>query len=465
MKINKKLISFLFLFLISFFLRVYRIDHYISFHQDQVRDLFFIKNHFQEKTIPLLGPKASVGDFFLPPFWYYLMSLSYLISPSPLSPALLVATINSFVPPIFFLFLGRFFSKRISFLSGLLLAVSPLAIDYSRFAWNPNPIPLFSLLTFYCLYEILFCQSSPKKKEIIFFIFGTISANLTFQLHYQGTIIFLFFFLILLIKKKFDLIKIFVYLTINFLLILPLIIYEITNQFSNIKGVISFFSASQRTNFEFFGLPFYLRFLLNDFSKFISELIFFKNHSLGYLGLVFFTAGLVSFCFRWLSLTPQERLLVVFLIFSLFFLFIYKNSLINFYLLFLIPSMVAFLSLYFLKISKKLFPLLMLVLIIINLFHSPAFGPYDNTYLWLVNVAKTISSTQDYCLEYDLFEETFLEDKLRYLFLIQKNEESPSRCRNKFYICHREKCQLKKYSQIKKIPFSQTDYVQVFKVN
>jgi hypothetical protein len=84
------IVFILLIFFLGFFLRIYRLDEFISFHQDQVRDLLYVKDHFEKKQMILLGPKASVGDFYLPPFWYYLMSFAYLFSKSPISPAILV---------------------------------------------------------------------------------------------------------------------------------------------------------------------------------------------------------------------------------------------------------------------------------------------------------------------------------------------------------------------------------------
>ena len=76
-KNKKEAFIILGLFFLAFFLRIYKLPAFLSYHQDQVRDLLFIKSHFDKKTIFLLGPKASIGNFYLPPFWYYLMALSY----------------------------------------------------------------------------------------------------------------------------------------------------------------------------------------------------------------------------------------------------------------------------------------------------------------------------------------------------------------------------------------------------
>ncbi len=421
----KKVIKIiLWLFFISLFLRVFRLPYYISYHQDQVRDLYYIKEYFEQGKLILLGPKASVGNFFLPPFWYYLMSFAYLFSKSPLAPAFLTAVLSSVTAVVIFLFVKKFFSESLGFIAAVLYAVSPLSIEYSRFAWNPNPIPLFTILTFYFLYGFLF-----EKKEK-YFIYATVVANLAFQLHYQGLIVFIFYFLVVLFSKKFNFKRFFLYLVLNFILVLPFIIYEVQNNFKNTAGIINFLIASQSTvKLKFFGVPFFIKFIINDFSFFLARVMFFKNQLLGYLALsVFFiTLGL-----RTLLIKKQgryEKPLFFFLIFSLIMLFFYKNSLIDFYLLFLIPIIIIYFVLVFRKIiGEKLTLGIFFVLILINLFQSPAFGAYDKSFLWIRESIKKITIQKQYCISYSIFSQNFIESKYRYMITIAKNKPVYENC-------------------------------------
>jgi len=411
------IVFILLIFFLGFFLRIYRLHEFISFHQDQVRDLLYIKDHFEKKQMILLGPKASVGDFYLPPFWYYLMSFAYLFSPSPLSPAVLVALINSLTVFLFY-FLGKsFFDKKVALVSSFIFAISPFSIEYSRFAWNPNPIILFSFLTFYFLLSYL------KKESLNDFILGTVAANLSLQLHYQGFIIFSFYFLTILFFKKINLKKFIIYLVINLLLILPFIIFEIKNHFPNILGIINFIINNQtKNNLKLFGIPFFVKFILFDFSSFISRTLFFKNLILGYLGLAIIFFLMIK---NFFSKKQETKILNYFFIFSFFMFFIYKNSLIDFYLLFLVPFLILYFVIFlkdFLK-NNFLFTTVVFILIFLNLVNSPVFGRFDNTYLWLERSVKTVTKEKNFCVFYDIFPQTFIEDKLRYFFSIEKNKE------------------------------------------
>ena len=432
-KLINKFLSFItvWLFFISLILRVFHLSYFISYHQDQVRDLFYIKENFEKGSVILLGPKASVGNFFLPPFWYYLMSAAYIFSKSPLSSAILTALLSSIASIVIFLFMKKFFDQKLAFLAATLYAVSPLSIEYSRFAWNPNPIPLFVILTFYFLYEFLYnLPAGRQEKREYFFIYGTIASNLAFQLHYQGLVIFIFYFLVILFSKKFNLKRFCQYIFINLILLLPFIIYEAQNNFKNTTGIINFLIASQTTaKLKFFGIPFFIKFILRDFSFFIGRVLFFKNQILGYIGLIIF---LISLGIKILTIKKQEKHekpIIFFLIFSFIMLFFYKNSLIDFYLLFLIPIIIIYFVLIIKKtVGEKLALGIFFVLILVNISLSPAFGAYDKTFLWIKESIKKITNQKQYCVNYSIFPQNFIESKYRYMMSIAKNKPVYKNC-------------------------------------
>lgn len=448
---RQQLIIIFWLFFISLFLRSFLLSHYISFHQDQVRDLFYIKEHFEEKKLILLGPKASVGDFYLPPFWYYLMSFSYLFSKSPLSPAFLTALFGALTSVFIYIFVKKYFDKQLAFIASLLYSVSPLAIEYSRFAWNPNPIPFFVILTFYFLYQFLI--DNDKKS----FYFGIITSNLVLQLHYQGLVIFIFYFLAIIISKKFNLKKFIQYILINLILVFPFIIYEFQNNFRNTLGIINFLIQSQSlTKLKLFGIPFFIKFIIFDFSSFLGKLLFFKNQILGYLSLLILFISIIINLFKFNKISQKLKILSLFLIFSFLMLFFYKNSLIDFYLLFLIPIIIVYFILIFKNLfGKKTTVLFFFFIILINLIKSPAFGAYDKAYLWLNKSIKIISSEKDYCLSYNIFPQNFIENKHRYMMTLVKNQPVYKNCdfimsfrcdkkvKTGYYLCEKAICQQK----------------------
>ena len=65
------LLSLILLF--SAFLRLYKIEDYMTFLGDQGRDVLIVYN-ILHGHLTLLGPTSSVGGFFLGPFYYYFMA-------------------------------------------------------------------------------------------------------------------------------------------------------------------------------------------------------------------------------------------------------------------------------------------------------------------------------------------------------------------------------------------------------
>ena len=458
-KNNQRIIFIVWVILLAFFLRVFRLPDFISYHQDQVRDLFYVQNHFQQGQMILLGPKASVGDFFLPPFWYYIMGFAYLFSSSPLAPAFAVVVFGTLTTLFIYLFCEKFIDNKVAVFSSLLYSVSPLSIDYSRFAWNPNPIPFFTMATFYFLYIYI----HKHKQKNYGLILGAITANLALQLHYQGMVVLAFFFLALIISKKLSIKQFIKLIIINLILFLPFFIHEFGHRFENTKGILDFlFKTQSGSTLKIFGIPFFIKFILRDFSAFIGSTIFFKNQILGFTGLIILGFSLVFVK----SKAPSTRLLKFFLIFSFIMLFFYKNSLINFYLLFLIPVIIIYLTI----IINNFFPeritnLIFFLVILLNLYFSPTFVKNNSAYVAIKNAVDIIAKNEKYCPSYRIFDQNYIKSKYQYLFSINKNKpvnfncdlttylQSNPKVKNSFYVCEAPLCpyEFVNFSQFREI--------------
>jgi hypothetical protein len=128
------------------FLRLYKIEPYLNFLGDEGRDAL-VWHHMLQGDFTLLGPTASVGGFYLGPIYYYLALPFYFLFRSPVGPAIFIALLGvATVYLVYWLVKHITSSKYSAYLSALIYAASPLVVRYSRFSWNPNPIPFFILL-------------------------------------------------------------------------------------------------------------------------------------------------------------------------------------------------------------------------------------------------------------------------------------------------------------------------------
>lgn len=163
---------------IATFMRLYKIADYLTFLGDEGRDVLVVYNilhgHFT-----LLGPTASVGGFFLGPIYYYFMApFLWLFNYSPVGPAVMIALAGVFTVWLVYKIGSLFFDQTAGIIAALLFAINPLVILYSRSSWNPNLMPLVTLLMLFVLYEAV-KKNSWKLYLLTGFLYG-----IAMQLHY-----------------------------------------------------------------------------------------------------------------------------------------------------------------------------------------------------------------------------------------------------------------------------------------
>ncbi|MFA6973559.1 MAG: phospholipid carrier-dependent glycosyltransferase [Parcubacteria group bacterium] len=192
---QKKLVVPILIFAImagAFFVRIYSHEEWLYFKMDQARDAFLITKAMEDPGyLPLLGPRAGATDLEngflrLGPAYYYFQYLSALIFQS-VEPQVLA------YPDLFFgmaailllYFLVRiYFSKKLSLMIMAMYAFSFIVIEYSRFAWNPNSLQFFLLLTFFALLKFLGEEQEKKKKWWI--ALWALALAIGSQLHFFG---------------------------------------------------------------------------------------------------------------------------------------------------------------------------------------------------------------------------------------------------------------------------------------
>ena len=244
--------------LFSIFLRVYHFDNWLFAKSDQVRDAEVSAQTYEKGIgeLPLLGPRAGGTSLRLGPAFYYFQYASALLfqrTDLPVSayPDLLFSILTI---PLFFFFLRKFFSTRLSMALTAIFAFSFLAIEYSRFAWNPNSVPFFNLLFFYALLEIF---DPEKKKKILWSVVVGIAFAVSTQLHFTSfvalPIILVLFFIFQrknITARTFKTFSIF-FVSSVLLSYLPVIISDVMMKGDNLR---EFFEAvkSKPSNKSFF---------------------------------------------------------------------------------------------------------------------------------------------------------------------------------------------------------------------
>lgn len=226
-------IGLLFLILsIGIFLRLQGVvTNSFAFTYDVGRDLLAVNNIVKTHELPLIGFTTGVEGIFYGPWWYYILTLPFIVSGG--NPQFIVFFIAC--TGILTIFLGYFIGKKIGgrFLGltfAVLMSVSPVLIGISSQIWNPNVAPLFVMITFFVLYKI-FTDNSIKPITGIFLgvLLGLIiDSEIVFGLLlFSGYIISL---VIILRKQVFKLGSLFVPLGL-LIIFSPRIFFELRHHF------------------------------------------------------------------------------------------------------------------------------------------------------------------------------------------------------------------------------------------
>lgn len=112
-------------------------------------------------ALPLAANKSSAG-IMNPPLIEYLLALPLLLRATVISPIIFHAALSWSSVALLAWGSQRLFGWRVAALATLLFAVNPWAVHYSRFIWNPNPIPFFAAALLLALLAML-CQEKGTR--------------------------------------------------------------------------------------------------------------------------------------------------------------------------------------------------------------------------------------------------------------------------------------------------------------
>lgn len=238
------------IFALGVFLRSYNFSDWLHFELDQSRDAKIIDLAIQEGigNLPLLGPKAAGSFLRLGPVFYYIEYISALLfGNNPQGIAMLSLIFSCLSIALFYFLTLRFFSKKISLMASSLFAVSFFLMMYSRFAWNPNNLPFFVLLS---IYALLRAVDHEEKRRGMWLIVSSIGLSIATQLHFIAFLALPLIFALFLVLKRPKIKLVFwlgALLTI-FIFYSPVIINDIKTKGGNIQEFKKVFEKKSSTS-------------------------------------------------------------------------------------------------------------------------------------------------------------------------------------------------------------------------
>ncbi|MDZ7586956.1 MAG: glycosyltransferase family 39 protein, partial [Patescibacteria group bacterium] len=229
-------------------LRLYRIEPSLQFLGDQGRDVIILRNLWVKHDLPFIGPVTSVGNFFLGPLYYYLMAPFLLLANyNPVGPAIATAFIGIITIPAIYLVAKKMLSDSAAKLTAIFYTFGAIPIIETRGAWNPNPMPLASLGIVFGFYQAL------KTNQHRWLWLSAFSLGAALQFHYMIVFLapFLLYQLILIFKQPSLRKHLITWLIILILMMLPFILFELKNNFLNVKGLIAYLTKDEYRHFDF----------------------------------------------------------------------------------------------------------------------------------------------------------------------------------------------------------------------
>ena len=167
-------------------LRVIGLEARGRFDGDQGHDVLVLLQLVRDGALPLLGPPTSIGDFHHGAAYYYLLAPAAWLSGA--DPTVVVAwiAILGIAAVGATWWLGRLMGGPVvAAVAGLVMAVSPAAIEESTFIWNPNPIPLFAALALGCAWR---AHAGATARAARWWIPAVLCAGVVLQLHVLGIV-------------------------------------------------------------------------------------------------------------------------------------------------------------------------------------------------------------------------------------------------------------------------------------
>lgn len=378
------------LIVITAFLRLYRIDEYMTFLGDEGRDALVVKKILINYDFPLLGAPTSVGNMYNGPLYYYMMAASMAVWwMNPVAAAIMVALIGITTVGLVYYLARSWFGKVAAIVSATLYALSPVNIVYSRSSWNPNPAPFFALLGIIGLYK------SRRTGNFLWLILTGIALAFAVQMHLLALILLPIFGTIWAYevwekyKRKKPVKNFWTGFTLAFIsfliLMSPLAIFDFKYNFQNYRALTTFFLGDRATTVNLNPLNTLQRVPTIFYDNLVNRYMAGQNFWIMVLISVLVLIPLIAFFW---NLVKRKKFIYSFFVLNVWLLggvmglALYKQTIYDHYSSFLSPALfLLFGSIVNLTDSinsKKInqyvrgaFILLFLILVIVNLQKSP----------------------------------------------------------------------------------------------
>ena len=227
------------LLLLTFLLRIYKIEDLFYFSFDEEVPAFVGRKLIKFGDISLLGGATPFGFHLAPYFYWFLAFLLFFGKLNPIIWGYAGASIAIATTLMMFLVGKEFFGKRVGFLAASFWTFSYLANVSDRHLWALYWGPLVSLAVIYCLHKIV--KGNQKFTYLL-------AAVLALAIHADpSNLIFVLLASVVWVFYKIPIRKsTIIAVLIIILSFAPIIVFDLTHNFANIKPVVRYFEQGKQ---------------------------------------------------------------------------------------------------------------------------------------------------------------------------------------------------------------------------
>jgi len=227
----------LFFMAIFIFMRSLHFAQVVNFSADQAAASTQALHIWQNKKIVLIGPPASFTyqghQVFVGSYTYYFQLLLLLVSHfDPIGATYAFVIFASFMSIPLFLGTKNLLNRQAAVFMLILFSLLPIYKDYTSFLWNPNFQFALSPLLIFAMGEY------QKKPKLIWLILIGFMSGFLLTFHYQFVVIVIGLLVYYIGLKQLRIQKTLVLFSAMVLGFLPLLVFELRNQFYNLRTAI-----------------------------------------------------------------------------------------------------------------------------------------------------------------------------------------------------------------------------------
>ena len=335
-----------FILIFATVLRFYNYENRWGLAYDQAHDSIVARYALENYKTPLVGPFSSAGPFQTGGEWYWFIMVATVFYPNAVITPWVVLTLLHVLFVLLIIFVGKeLVNEKFGLIVGLLATVSTAQIAQATNLTNQSPLAIVSL----CAIWSMIIYVKTKKLKYLFLL--ALFVSLASTIHLQGAALIILVPITIIFTRP-PLIKgIIVLLFGIFIPLIPLILFDMQNNFVNSHSMLKYYLYDQyKISLDVLGrrwLTFLGIFLPNAWSHIIGG-----NLILGYIIMILSGVAIV-YNFLKSQLSKEWYILIISFLGMLVLVRYIRAPLFDSFIVFTHPFILLFTALAIFSICKK----------------------------------------------------------------------------------------------------------------